>query len=318
MLFMSGSGDLMAFRLQDSSFHYEIRLAGEAVNEVQSFQGCFSSAHDAHLCILDSAKNLSYYQWKGIKWQQICSWQQVAPCFQSALDHLGRFHLILSTQEGSRYYRYSHHKEQETDLPFLAPEHLLLELYPVNEDCLLLFQKETSESSCHISYYSYHCSSHSWSAKLPFFNPPPDCRQLQFFLSQGRIYLTYLTPAGNSDLLQMLFLDSSSGEIVEHCFGKLSTVGGLPVMSKLEENLVLLVLEPKNLTFWRSGDGGQTWTTKWELPCPWPLELAPALNPQKEITDYIALEGFYGLELQQPALLTTRQLLSLSPYGLWF
>jgi hypothetical protein len=317
LLFMNSSGDMMAFRLQDSSFHYEIRLEGNAVNNVQSFQGCLVSSNNAHLCLLDTAKNLSYFHWKGVKWQRICTWQQVAPSFQSALDPSGIFHLIIPSPEGNRLFSFPGQEEQEADLHFLEPDSLLLQLYAVNQDNLLLLRKEITESACFITYYIYNSPSHTWSEKIPVANLPLDCQDLQFFFSQGVIHLTYFTPDGNKKLLNLLSINAGSGEIVEHCLGKLSSSVMPPVMSTLDDDIVVLVLEPNNLIYWRSGDQGQTWTTKGELPCPWPLKLAPVINPQKEITDYIALEGFFGLELSRPGLLTTRELLSLSPYGLW-
>lgn len=317
MLFIDDAGDMMDFHLQENSFHYQIRLTGNVVNNVQSFQGCMVSSHNAHLCILDTENRLSYYHWKGVKWQPVRTWQQVAPSFQSALDLSGIFHLVIQSAEGNRFFSYSGQTEQEEDLLFLKPNSLLLQLYAIDQDNLLLVQQENLASVYHITYYCYHNPSHTWSDKKSMAHLPLDCQSLQLFLSNGNLYLTYITPKDKVRLLNILTVNGNSGETVENCLGELSPTAGVPVMSKLDDDIVLVFMEPQNLIYWRSRDQGQTWTTKGELPCPWPLLLAPVFNPQREITDCIAVEGFYELNLEQPALLKTKELLSLSPYGLW-
>lgn len=317
MLLQSTSGDIWQLQLQKNIFSYQLHLMGKTIENVQSFQSQLALPNQVHLCLLDINQQLSYHQWNGTRWDKIQIWPETHQSFQFTLDTQDRFHLITHLPNSIEHHSYDQKKWSTTELPLIPSETILLKVFPWQADHLILIYKKSQQAIPSIYYRIFSNKSFTWSDENSLISIPYEYQNLDFWLSSGTLYLTYYTSRSRTNILNLVSMNSSSRIIFKHSFPDLALQGSPSILTLSANDLILLSFKKNALIYWRSTDQGTTWKTQVELPCPWPLKLAPIFNYKQEITPFIELQGFYDLNLLQPGILETKKLLSLSPYGLW-
>lgn len=313
MLIMAPSEDMINFQLNSHSLSYQLRLTGYEVENVLAFQAHMASPQNIHLCMLDTQHSLSYYQYTQNRWHRIHTWTQVSPAYQSALAEK-EFHIIIHLNGANNHYVFDGQNPHLLELPYHNIKGIPYRIFPDGKNDLILITKEVQETTIRFYGQAFSLNGRQWSGEFVICSIPKNYSKLECWLFQSVLYFGYFLPQGNTHKLCWLVFDLASGLCIEEQLLGFSSAAGKPVLTLLNEELILLVAEPQVLVCWRSRDAGKTWNTRIELPCPWPIKLAPVVNHRQEITPYISVEGVYNLSFRQPAVLTAEELLALSPY----
>lgn len=313
LLILAPSGDLMSFKLLGHSLRYQLHLTGHEVDNVLSFQVQVTSPYQVHLCILDTGHTLTYYRFHQNRWQKLHAWPGVSPAYRTLL-HGEEMHVVLHTNGHNRHYILSGQQVHSSEIPGRQLRCTPYRFFLQAEDHPVLILKEIHESTTRFFARSFSVRDRQWLPEQFLASVPPDGRKLQCWLWRDVLYFSYFLPQGNSQTLYLLVLDPAQEACQEEQFPGFSSIAGEPVLTLYDSEPVLLVGEPNVLVCRRSGDRGRAWHTKIEIPCPWPLRLAPVLNHRQEITPYVAVEGVYNLSFRQPAVLKAEELLTLAPY----
>lgn len=310
---MAPSGDMIYFQLHGHSLSYQLRVTGYEVENVLTFQAHMASPQNIHLCMLDTLHSLSYYQYTQNRWRKIHSWTQVSPAYQSILAG-EEFHVLLPSNGLMHHYIFNRENLQALELPSPDTDSTPYRVFISPTDDLMLIKKKVQATTIQLYGQTFALNGQRWSDEYFICSIPKTGYKLQCWLFQEMLYFGYFLPRDNTHQLYWLVFDMASGLLSEEQLVDFSPAAGDPVLALLNEELILLVAEPDVLACWRSADSGKTWHTKIELPCPWPLKLSPVVNHRQEVTPYISVDGVYNLSFRQPAVLTVKELLALSPY----
>lgn len=313
MFIMAPSGDMINFQLNGQSLSYQLRVTGYEVENVLTFQAHMASPQNIHLCMLDTHYSLSYYRYTQNKWRKIHTWTQVSPVFQTILAEK-EFHVIIHLHGMNSHYVFHGENSHILDYPGHNGKGTPYRIFFRGTDDLVLIKKESRETTIQFYEQVFSLNEQHWSEDYLVCSIPKNCHHLRCWFFRDMLYFGYFLPQGNTHKLCWLMFDLASGLCSEEQLLDFSSEAGEPVLTLLNEELILLVAEPQVLVCWRSHDAGKTWNRKIELPCPWPLKLAPVVNHRQEITPYVSVEGVYNLSFRQPAVLTAKELLALSPY----
>lgn len=314
MLIMAPSGDLVNFKLQGHSLNYDLRLIGYEVDNALTFQVHMASPQNIHLCILDTGHSLTYYRYHQNRWRKVHTWAGVSPAYQSILRGEHEMHVVIHFDGIHRHYIFASNERHNLEIPCQHPQCNPYRLFLLEDNALVLIHEETHETATRFFAQVFSLKERHWEPEQFLGSIPKNCRKLQNWLCRDVLYLGYFLPQGNTQALCLLVFDPAQGLCQEERFPGFSPVAGEPVLTLYRDELILLVVEPNVLVCRRSGDGGKTWPTKMEMPCPWPLKLAPVLNHRQEITPYVSVEGVYNLSFRQPAVVKAEELLTLTPY----